>query len=87
MAEYCFKCKQVTETKSVSHPSGVEFTCAECGWQVDYLHDEYDYDPCNEPIGSCEDCGTNIYEDEDDGSGLCDQCQWYIAVANGEIDP
>ena len=29
-----------------------------------------------EPVGSCEDCGANIYADEYDGSGLCDQCQW-----------
>jgi len=33
----------------------------------------------NEPIGSCENCESDIYESEDDGSGLCDQCQWYAA--------
>lgn len=44
--------------------------------------DEFDDDM--EPVGSCDDCGVNIYAEENDGSGLCDQCQWYIAQANGK---
>lgn len=27
-----------------------------------------------EPVGSCEECGTNLYEDDD--VELCDQCLW-----------
>jgi hypothetical protein len=33
-------------------------------------------DAYEEPVDSCDRCGVNIYEDEDDGSGLCDQCRW-----------
>lgn len=36
--------------------------------------DEFDPD-LNEPIGSCADCGCNLYEDDDEES--CDQCLWY----------
>lgn len=42
----------------------------------DYPDDDYEN---NEPVGSCENCDSNIYPDEDDGSGLCDQCQWHAA--------
>ena len=42
-------------------------------WNEEY--DDYEYD---DPIGSCHECGMDIYEDEDDGSGLCGQCQWYF---------
>lgn len=39
-------------------------------WYVD------DGDPADgdEPIGSCDDCGRDIYED--DWEFLCDQCHW-----------
>jgi len=33
----------------------------------------------DEPTGSCEDCGVNIYGDDNetiDGEYLCDQCYW-----------
>lgn len=33
-----------------------------------------DYD-CGEPTGSCEHCGTNLYDDE---GPLCGQCEWSI---------
>jgi len=49
-------------------------------WSEDDYEAEYpdDFDD-NEPVGSCDNCDSNIYESEDDGSGLCDQCQWYAA--------
>ena len=37
----------------------------------------------NEPVGSCDSCGANYYADEDDGSGLCDQCQWALDQSEG----
>ena len=78
--EYCFRCKQDQPTRSISHPSGTEWVCAICGWQVDFMHNEDEPDredwEGNEPVGSCSWCDTNIYRDEDDGSGLCYQCQW-----------
>ena len=36
----------------------------------------------NTPIGSCDNCGVNVYPDEDDGSGLCGQCQWFAKIGN-----
>lgn len=30
-----------------------------------------------EPIGSCDECGANIYEESAD-TGLCDQCEFMI---------
>lgn len=38
-----------------------------------YDHDHHD--DCEEPIGSCDNCGVNIYE-EDSYDGLCSQCHW-----------
>jgi hypothetical protein len=32
----------------------------------------------NTPCGSCDNCGTNIYPDDDDG--LCNQCAWFDAM-------
>jgi transposase len=43
---------------------------------------EEDYFEDDEPVDSCHNCGCNIYASEDDGSGLCDQCQWFIHEAN-----
>lgn len=41
--------------------------------------DRDDYDHDDDIVGSCDDCGGNMYRFEDDGSGLCDQCQWRAA--------
>lgn len=43
-----------------------------------------DYDPAdwdNEPVGSCDWCGTNLYPDDDDE--LCDQCLWHAEQNRG----
>lgn len=47
------------------------------------LDDDYDGtnypdidDLYDEPVGSCEQCGTNLY-DEDDPE-YCDQCLWWM---------
>jgi Zn finger protein HypA/HybF involved in hydrogenase expression len=34
-----------------------------------------DIDDDCEPTGSCDECGTNLYRD-DDWDGLCSQCAW-----------
>jgi len=83
MPEYCHRCQRVTESRAVTHGSGVEFVCVTCGWQVDYMFDEHDDDDSNEPVSSCEKCGSNVYESEDDGSGLCDACAWSLRIAGG----
>lgn len=30
-----------------------------------------------QPVGSCDECGCDIYPDEYHGDGLCDQCAWW----------
>jgi len=38
---------------------------------------DFDYDPYDEPIGSCDECGTNLYANEPGESvEYCDQCLW-----------
>ena len=49
--------------------------------------DDYDFygdDDYSEPVGSCEWCGTNLYEDEDEF--LCDQCLWHAEQNSGGED-
>lgn len=61
--------------------------CDHCKDELDFDDDGIDewddYGPYDEddgePVGSCDNCDLNIYPSEDDGSGLCDQCQWYAA--------
>jgi hypothetical protein len=36
-----------------------------------------------EPVGSCDNCGCDIYPGEGD-DGLCDQCEWYLDQADLE---
>lgn len=33
-------------------------------------------DPYDEPVGSCEQCGTNLYAEDD--PEYCDQCLWLM---------
>jgi hypothetical protein len=44
-----------------------------------------DDDDGMEPVGSCEECGVNLYEDDDDC--LCDWCLWRDTPARGEVQP
>lgn len=78
MSEFCINCEKVTASVTRSHPSGTEFRCATCGDQVDFLHDD---GPDDTAIGSCEECGTNLYAD--DHPEFCDQClRWASAGMN-----
>lgn len=38
-------------------------------------------DKYEEPIGSCDECGCNLWAD-DEYDGLCGQCAWLIREAN-----
>lgn len=54
----------------------------------DFRPDDDDEDSC-EPIGSCDNCEQNIYEDDYyifDGERLCDQCAWYAMGCPGPGD-
>lgn len=37
----------------------------------------------DEPVGSCDECGVDLYGDER-YEGLCDQCSWRQAQARGD---
>jgi RNA polymerase-binding transcription factor DksA len=39
-----------------------------------------------EPMGSCDECGVNIYEENLD-TGLCDQCEFMINSARPRRTP
>lgn len=83
-AEFCNRCQKVTPSRVVYHDCGTEFLCAVCGWQVDFLHNDdgppEDCEDNGEPVGSCDECDTNLYGDEVfyvPGYGkLCSQCAW-----------
>lgn len=58
---------------------------------ADYLGDPYGWDegpgfdePSDEPIGSCESCGVNLYEEDDDE--YCDQCLWAMGMCQDDED-
>ena len=72
--EFCFRCERVTQSTQKDHASGTEWICLNCGNQVDFEHSDSDMDDYDCPVGSCCDCGTNLYEDDD--PELCDQCLW-----------
>lgn len=59
--------------------SGYGWECRVCGTEMDLTEDDA------EPIGSCDNCGANVYAggvDED----LCDQCAWYVYKANEDTE-
>lgn len=48
-----------------------------------------DFDACSDAIGSCDECGTNLYEDDCyyiNGGELCGQCAWYALECPGPND-
>lgn len=84
MDDYCVKCDRVQPVRAVSCPTMTSYHCEVCGTQTDADYDFGDYgEPNNEPIGSCDECGTNLYED-DEYNGMCGQCYWFIYMAGGE---
>lgn len=44
------------------------------------MDDEYDSDTA-EPVGSCDECGGDLYPD-DDYDGVCGQCSWWLYEEN-----
>ena len=47
----------------------------------DYFDDDFFEGDDGEPVGSCENCGSNLYADDDDQDELCDQCYWWATKA------
>ncbi len=45
ITDYCYRCCKTTVNRLVKRVSGVEVLCAECGAQIDFLHDEEDESP------------------------------------------
>lgn len=56
----------------MSEPDDYELDAAD--WVTD-TRDEDD-DDYSEPIGSCEQCGVNLYQEDD--LEYCDQCLWRL---------
>lgn len=79
MQDYCVKCDKVQPVTAVSSPTMTSYRCTVCGTQTDADYDFGDYgdEYDDEPIGSCDECGTNLYQD-DEYNGLCGQCYWAI---------
>lgn len=66
-------------------PWGCPGECCQGGGEDDW-QDDYDipFERENECIGSCDECGCDVYEDdayEVGGDLLCDQCGWYVEQA------
>jgi len=89
MREYCGRCCTAQECKRVRDACGWGTYCRECNYLVDYDHDDdfeddeddwdmdeddWEDDQWDEPVGSCENCSTNLYAEDD--PELCDQCLW-----------
>lgn len=74
--DYCVTCGKTQPVRSQRFPSGTEWRCEVCNMQTDFDHDE-DYEDDNEPCGSCDNCGVNLYPDDD--PELCDQCLFYAS--------
>lgn len=51
-------------------------------WEDGHDFDQRDFDDePDEPVGSCEWCGTNLYPNDD--LDLCDQCAWHAEQNRG----
>jgi hypothetical protein len=72
--DFCHGCKSKQPCKIIHHRSGTETLCTVCNYQMDFEIAEQFEDDYSEPVGSCENCGTNLYEEDD--PELCDQCLW-----------
>jgi hypothetical protein len=75
--DFCYQCNAVVTVNMVEHATWTEWNCTACGGQTDWLADydkEHWADDVSEPIGSCENCGTNLYDDDD--PEYCGQCLW-----------
>lgn len=71
---YCCECNYL-----VDYDYDCEFDCDageydddEDDWDMD--EDDWEDDQWDEPVGSCENCNTNLYAEDD--PELCDQCLW-----------
>lgn len=53
-------------------------------YEYDDDDDAWEDDESDEPVGSCEGCGTNLYEWDDDE--VCDQCLWRLTGGAGRED-
>ncbi len=58
-----------------------ETQCPDCGGKNCQVLEE---DETDEPCGSCEKCGVDLFSWNDDT--LCDQCEFSVGLANGEIE-
>jgi len=73
--------------KQVERDETCVYECRDCFFGADEPSGDPDDEWNDEPVGSCEWCGTNIYADDygvaDD---LCDQCSWHAEQNKGGED-
>lgn len=82
LTDYCVKCERTQPVKSARLPTGFAWYCTVCAAMTDF--DRFDeWDCSGEPVGSCENCGTNLYEDDDDE--LCSYCLWWAEGLRDDI--
>lgn len=89
-------CPECDGTGEIVGDDDLERTCPRCQGsgceempeldfdRLDDACEDPEDDELGEPVGSCDQCGVNIYEGEDDGSGLCDQCQFWVSQGRGD---
>lgn len=69
MDDICYVCDGSGKTDPLEKRDCPE--CGGTGWSEPFF-EEPDY----EIVGSCENCGVDVPAYMDDGSGLCEQCQF-----------
>lgn len=62
---FCWRC---VRDENMADQRGDDDSCFDDPW-----FDEDD----GEPLGSCENCGSDLYADDDLDNELCDQCSWW----------
>jgi len=78
MQDFCFHCDGMRTVSAQRGPGRTSYHCATCGHETDCDYDDDYADEWNdEPTGSCDNCDTNLYADDDYG-GLCGQCYWWL---------
>ncbi len=82
--EVCSACREAIELSARYHRENNPHSLSDEQVCRPQIEDDYDIADCldyedryQEPCGSCDECGTNLYPDED-YDGLCDQCAWLL---------
>jgi hypothetical protein len=74
--DYCSHCDKQVEVAEYHKPGVTEWVCKICGKVCDEDFDDEDVwdDHDNEPTGSCDHCGCDVWDNAD----LCDECEFRV---------